>query len=199
MSETDKIMTFVEGLRSATQSEVDYHMPDKLEDSMKMAINFDDAHFHKTTTASKSIAKPPPRRERIVYVPRLETPSSDTAEPMDLDAINRAKERFTKKSDKTTSSSGGCYRCGKTGHIARNCKGKAKDKSVVISTVEKSNEKPKENAECHTMVKHPSEPEQLEDERERLIRFNGSINKKKAWLLLDSGSAQNFIDKSFVK
>src|SRR6185295_6253676 len=87
----------------------------------------------------------------------------------------------------------------RTGHIARNCKGKAKNKNVVISTVEKSNEKPKENAECHTMVKHPSEPEQLEDERERLIRFNESVNKKKAWLLLDSGSARNFIDKSFVK
>jgi len=83
MSETDKIMTFVKGLRLATQSEVDYHMPDKLEDAIKMAINFDDAHFHKTTTASKSIAKPPPRREHIVYVPRLETPSSDTAELID--------------------------------------------------------------------------------------------------------------------
>jgi len=49
------------------------------------------------------------------------------------------------------------------------------------------------------MVKHPLESEQLENERERLIRFNGSINKKKAWLLLDSGSARNFIDRSFVK
>jgi len=67
------------------------------------------------------------------------------------------------------SSNGECYRCEKTGHIARNCKGKAKDKNVVISTIEKSNEKSKENTECHTMVKHPSELEQLEDERERLI------------------------------
>ena len=199
MSETDKIMTFVEELQSAMQFEVNYYMPDKLEDAMKMAINFDDAHFHKMTIASKSIAKPPPRREHIVYVPRLETPSSDTAEPMDLDAINQTKERFTRKADKTTSSNGRCYRCEKTRHIARNCKEKAKDKNIVMSTIEKSNEKLKKNAECHTMVKHPSEPEQLKDERERLIQFNGSVNKKKAWLLLDSGSAQNFIDKSFVK
>jgi len=49
------------------------------------------------------------------------------------------------------------------------------------------------------MVKHPLESEQLENERERLIRFNGSINKKKAWLLLDSNSVWNFIDRSFVK
>ena len=65
MNETDKIITFVEGLRSAMQSEVNYHMPDKLEDTMKMVINFDNAYFHKMTTASKSITKSPPRRELL--------------------------------------------------------------------------------------------------------------------------------------
>ena len=169
MSETDKIMTFVEELQSAMQFEVNYYMPDKLEDAMKMAINFDDAHFHKMTIASKSIAKPPPRRECIVYVPRLETPSSDTAEPMDLDAINRAKERFTRKSDKTMSSNGGCYRCEKTEHITRNCKGKAKNKNVIISTIEKSNKKLKKNAKCYIIVKYTSEPEQLKSKQDRLI------------------------------
>jgi len=89
MSETDKIMMFMEGLWPATQSEVDYRMPDRLEDAMKMVINFDDAHFHKTTTTtSKTIARPQTRRERIIYVPRVEAPSNDATEPMDLDAIN---------------------------------------------------------------------------------------------------------------
>ena len=199
MSETDKITMFLEGLRSATQSELNYNLPNKLEDAMKMVINYDDAHFQKVTTTPKNVARPQPRKERIVYVPKLETSSSDTTEPMDLDAINRTRERFHKTSDKTTLSGSGCFKCGKMGHITRNCKGKAKDKSVVVSSVEKGNEKPRENAECHTMAKCSKESERLESEYEKLIRFNGSINKKKAWLLLDSGSARNFIDKTFVK
>jgi len=88
MSETDKITMFLEGLQSATQSELNYNLPNKLKDAMKMAINYDDAHFQKVTTTPKNVARPQPRKERIVYVPKLETSSSDTTEPMDLDAIN---------------------------------------------------------------------------------------------------------------
>jgi len=200
MSETDKIMTFMEGLRPATQAEVDYHMPERLEEAMKMAINYDNAHFRKPST-SKAVAKTSQKKERIVYVPpRLETSSHETTEPMDLDSINRSKEHTKKKSNKPSSDA--CYRCGKTGHIARNCKDKTsstKEKSVVVSSAEGDTERKKNNVECKNVTKPRSESIAIEDQRERLIRFDGTVNNQKAWILLDSGSALNFIDKSFVE
>jgi len=180
MSEMDKITMFLERLQSATQSELNYNLPNKLEDMMKIVINYDDVHFQKVTTTPKNVTRLQPRKKYIVYIPKFETSSSDTTELMDLDAINRTRECFYKTSDKTMSSGSGCFKCRKMGHIARNCKGKAKDKSIAVSSVEKGNEKPKENAECHTMAKYSKESERLESEYEKLIRFNGSINKKKA-------------------
>ena len=86
MSETDKITMFLEGLRSATQSELNYNLLNKLEDIMKMAINYDNAHFQKVTTIPKNVARLQPRKEHIVYVSKFEMSSSDTTELIDLES-----------------------------------------------------------------------------------------------------------------
>src|SRR5579862_8463876 len=39
----------------------------------------------------------------------------------------------------------------------------------------------------------------LEENREQLLRFNGHINRKPAWILLDSEASKNFVDKKFVE
>ena len=39
----------------------------------------------------------------------------------------------------------------------------------------------------------------LEENREQLLRFNGHINGKSTWILLDSGASKNFVDKKFVE
>ena len=38
----------------------------------------------------------------------------------------------------------------------------------------------------------------LEENKEQLLRFNGKINGKTAWILLDSSVSRNFVDKKFV-
>ena len=38
----------------------------------------------------------------------------------------------------------------------------------------------------------------LEENKEQLLHFNGKINGKSAWILLDSGASRNFINKKFV-
>ena len=39
----------------------------------------------------------------------------------------------------------------------------------------------------------------IEENKERLLRFNGKINGYSAWILLDSGASRNFINEQFVK
>ena len=39
----------------------------------------------------------------------------------------------------------------------------------------------------------------LEDNRERLLKFNGQVNGKSVWILLDSDISRNFVDEKFVQ
>jgi hypothetical protein len=165
MSETDKIMTFMKGLHPAMQAEIDYYMPERLEEAMKMAINYDNTHFRKPSTL-KAITKTSQKKERIVYVsPCLETSSHETTEPIDLDSINRSKEHSKKKSNKPSSDA--CYRCRKMGHITRNCKDKTsstKEKSIMVSSAEGDVERKKNNIECKNVTKPQLESIAIEDQ-----------------------------------
>jgi hypothetical protein len=126
--------------------------------------------------------------------------SHETTEPMDLDSINWSKEHSKKKSNKPSSDT--CYQCEKMGHIARNCKDKTcstKEKSVVVSSAEGDAEQKKNNIECKNVTKPQSESIAIKNQWEQLIWFDGIVNNQKAWILLNSSSALNFIDKSFVE
>ena len=198
MSETDKIMIFMEGLHLAIQAEVDYHMPDKLEEVMKMAINFDNAHFHSKPLVLKTNTKTSTKKEHVVYVSMHSKTSSDMTEPMDLDSIHKGKEHSRKKDGKPTPSDA-CYQCGKKGHITKNCRTKmpaTTEKKAEINNIEGETKK---NTECRTVIKELPESNSIDNEHEKLIRFDGVVNNKKAWILLDSSSALNFIDKLFIE
>jgi hypothetical protein len=170
MSKTDKIMTFMEGLYLVMQAEIDYYMPERLEEVIKIAINYDNAHFHKPSTL-KAVAKTSQKKKQIVYVPLcLEMSSHKTMESMDLDSINWSKKHSKKKSNK--SSLDACYRCGKTGHIIRNCKDKmssTKEKSVVVSSAKGNTEWKKNNVKCKNVAKLWLELIAIEDQWEWVI------------------------------
>ena len=123
MSEMDKIMIFMEGLHLAIQAEVNYHMFDKLEEMMKMAINFDNAYFHSKPLVSKTNTKTSSKKEHVVYISMCSETSSDMTEHMDLDFIHKGKEHPHKKDGKLTPSDA-CYRYRKKGHITKNCRTK---------------------------------------------------------------------------
>ena len=91
MSKINKIMTFIVELWLAMQSKINYHMLNKLKNTIKIVINFDNAYFHRITTALKNIARLLPKREYILYIPRLKTLSSDTTKLINLDVINWKK------------------------------------------------------------------------------------------------------------
>jgi hypothetical protein len=135
MSKTDKIKTFMEGLHSAIQAKVDYHMSERLEEAMKIVVNYDNTHFHKPST-SKAITKTSQKKEHIIYIsPHLKTSSYETTELINLDSINQSKEYFKKKLNKLSLDT--CYQYEKIEYITKNCKDKTfstKEKSVVVSS-----------------------------------------------------------------
>src|SRR6185369_12715898 len=172
MGELDKVMHYVEGLKSATQQEVKYQTFQTLEDAWKLAVRYDTAMF--SSNRSKNDKRYSDRRpgSNKRHEPRS-TPRTDNAEPMELDAA----ERFHKKGFKKSVPNGNCYNCGEPGHIARNCKGK----KVARLT----------NTEEPVVVRE--ELGSIHDNKEQLLRFNGKINGHSAWILLDSGASRNFI------
>ena len=164
MGELDQVTYFVEGLRPATQAEVNYRAPATLEEAWKLAIAYDNAHFGagKMTKDGPRGRQNVPYRERSTYV--NSTPHEDKTDPMELDTAEKAPRRFGKDTRKTTPK-GACYNCRQTDHYARNCKGKNKAKDVVTN-IEETNPKDVSKAELKRM----------EDNRERLLRFNGKVN-----------------------
>ena len=79
---------------------------------------------------------------------------------------------------------GNCYICGKPGHYANKC-----SKRKELQNLEKT--------ETNSLKLTSLIPES--NNKEKLLRFNGKVNGKDAWILLDSGATRSFIDKDFVE
>ena len=99
--------------------------------------------------------------------------------PMELDSMEQRKKEARQK--------GLCFNCGYKGHMARDCR-KPKAKINQMETEDTTTSSSSSTAEFV----------RLEENKEQLLRFNGKINGKTAWILLDSGASRNFVDKKFV-
>ena len=101
MHEADRIHSYIKGLKPAIASLVAMQQPDTLITAQGLADTADTIQFHHI-----------PRRPFATPRPDYRGPS-----PMDLDAI----EKLTDTERERLRKNGGCFRCCKTGHLARDC------------------------------------------------------------------------------
>jgi hypothetical protein len=101
MHEADRIHSYIKGLKPAIASLVAMQQPDTLTAAQGLADTADTIQFHHM-----------PRRPFSTPRPEYRGPA-----PMDLDAI----EKLTDAERERLRKNGGCFRCRKTGHLARDC------------------------------------------------------------------------------
>ena len=136
------------------QVEVDYYISDKLEEVMKMAINYDNTHFHSKLLTLKTNVKTFSKKKHVVYISLYSETSDGIIESIDLNSIYKDKEHSYKKDSKLISSNT-CFQCKKKEYITKNYKIKMSttiEKSIVINNIE-DDAKTKKNAECQTVIK----------------------------------------------
>jgi len=211
MSDVDQVIQYTEGLKSATQMEVAYNSPATLEDAIDRATRYDRAMWGKASNNNNN-SRSRPNNNNNHHRP---SPKDDGGPiPMDLSYLgenkgNRSRNRTNYQRNKYNNNNNRsnnnnnnnyksnnnynnnhgntekkCYNCKKTGHFMRDC-----------PAPKQSLQNLEETSDNLVNV----ELTQVESNKDQLLRFNGLINGKSAWILFDSGASRNFINEKFVE
>src|SRR5215213_2249375 len=189
MNEIDKVTYFIEGLKPATRMEVAYQSPNTFDEAWALAIRYDTAMFGNNRPFK------PQQSQHQRFTPRPQKGNGGPV-PMELDYAGTSSTHNYNSSNNHNRKplKGNCFKCGQSGHYARTCRNKPKSK---LTNIEESHQQ--QDQQLQHITHNSLELTQVEEDRERLLRFKGQINGHAAWILVDSGASRNFINQEFVQ
>ena len=199
MGQLDQVMHFVDGLKPATQTEVNYRAPDTLAEAMEIAITYDTARFGPGRAPGNTNSHQPR------YIPHQRRDNGGPR-PMELDNINRRnhgqQNRLTDAEKARLRRENKCFKCQEAGHMARDCNRRPNQprqqqgnrqapRAAVAEPQQPIHQGPPAINHVHT----PSE----DYTREQLIKIQGRVNGQEAIVLIDSGASKNYLNSKFAK
>ena len=118
---------FICGLKPKTRTEVELHDPQTLTDAVRLADRYDTIVYQQSHLASPPRSSPQEdTRGEPMQLDALQAAVDDMANPVQIDAL-RTKARTSKLGKLTDEerahlrSINACFKCRKTGHMAREC------------------------------------------------------------------------------
>jgi len=218
MHDLDQVSYFIDGLKSNIKMEIKYRNPDSLNNAIDIATryntalwginkgnNFNSSRHNKGSSNFNN-------NNNYNNCSRNRYNNNSGPELMDLDSMktnyqknkhgnnhnnsnrnnshynnnnNNNGNRFNNNNSSNSQRSRvQCYNCKEYGHYSKNCP----RRKTQLRNLEEEN-----------LGNNSLEINRTEGNQERLLRFNGNVNGKKAWILLDSGASRNFVDKDFIQ
>lgn len=129
ISEEEFLDKFIRGLKPNTRTELEFRNPKTLDDAVKWADTFDSRYYRKTQRSYRPFASnsyQDDNRGEPMQLDVLQTTSQNTTAPIQIDAFKTKSPptKLTKLTDEERQhlrSIGACFKCRKTGHMAREC------------------------------------------------------------------------------
>ncbi|CAG8439411.1 17262_t:CDS:10 [Cetraspora pellucida] len=101
MHEADKIMYFTEGLKGATKAEINYHVSETLNDTIKLATSYDSAMYDITKNVNKHYSlQNKGKAPTVMKLNRVELESSVNIKPINIKKENKTaldKNKYKKQ------------------------------------------------------------------------------------------------------
>jgi viroplasmin and RNaseH domain-containing protein len=114
MAELDKVEHFISGLKTKTRKEVSFHSPENIEEAYQLALRYDQAFEYGFRSLESIQGKP----GFLHHNTPMEIDNVKTREPL---------KKLTAEEKEKLKKQGKCFKCRRSGHIAKNCPSKTSD------------------------------------------------------------------------
>ena len=191
IQEDDKIHYFIRGLARKTRQEVGYRDPKTLLEAIQIASTFEN-HFFGNRSAGEAVAVDLPMEVNFAKQQKFDYKSSRRFNEQRHNNIQSGsyKKSNYKHDDKKQMLSIKCFRCGKYGHMIKDCRSKFKS----INNNDHNEKMRPSNNQIAANTSFTSYKNDMQ-----LVSTSGYVNDTKLIFVLDTGATKSIISNEVVK